>query len=150
MRTIPIIFVCLLALLALPLRAAPAAEAKSVRAILISATNLKREADPKLAAYEAELQRNIPLSSFRYVGEGAASVAAGRPTPLNLPRGNRLVLEAEKGGGKETRLKVQWVSGKDVFFNITLTVESGSTATAVLGRRPSGDGETPIVLVIAK
>ena len=123
-----------------------AADSTSVRAILIPATNQKREADPKLAPYEAELQRNRPLSSFRYVGEGAAVVAAGKPANIPLGRDHRVQLESEKGGG--IRVKIQWLNGNTVVMSTSLTLESG--VPAVLGRRPSGDGETPIVLLIAR
>ena len=127
-------------------RAALAAEAVSVRAILITATNQKREADPKLAAYEAELQRNLPLSSFRYVAEGSTTVA-GRPASLSLGRGHQLELEGDKSGGA-IKLKVVWRNGSTVVFDTSLTLRAG--VPAVLGRRPSDDGETPIVLVIAR
>jgi hypothetical protein len=125
-----------------------AADNASVRAILITATNLKREADPKLAPYEAELQRNVPLSSFRYVGEGTTAVTAGGKAVIALERGNRIELDGERSGGRGIRLKVVWQSGRTVVMNTTLTLQPG--VPAVLGRRPSGDGETPIILLIAR
>lgn len=147
MRLIPFTVALLLALFAL----APtvrAADNASVRAILITATNLKREADPKLAAYEAELQRNLPLSSFRYVGEGSAAVTAGGKSTIALDRGHRVEFEGERSGGRGIRMKVLWQSGRTVIMNTTLTLQPG--VPAVLGRRPSGDGETPIILLIAR
>jgi hypothetical protein len=146
MRLIHFTFALLLAAFVLPM--ATAADGASVRAVLITATNLKREADPKLAEFEAELQRNLPLSSFRYVGESAASVPAGGHTTVSLPRGHRLEIEAERGGGRGIRIKVQWLNGRTVVFNTGLTLQPG--VPAVLGRRPSGDGETPIVILIAR
>ncbi|MBL9210666.1 MAG: hypothetical protein JNL92_09360 [Opitutaceae bacterium] len=147
MRLIPFALAVGLALLALTpsLRAADNA---TVRAILITATNLKREADPRLAPYEAELQRNLPLSSFRYVGEGSTAVTAGAKSVIALERGNRIELEGERSGGRGIRMKVLWQSGRTVIMNTTLTLQPG--VPAVLGRRPSGDGETPIVLLIAR
>lgn len=147
MRLIPFAFALVLALfiVASDVRAADNA---SVRAILITATNLKREADPKLAPYEAELQRNLPLSSFRYVGEGSAAVTAGGRSALSLDRGHRVEFEGEKSGGRGIRMKVLWQSGRTVIMNTTLTLQPG--VPAVLGRRPSGDGETPIILLIAR
>lgn len=147
MRLIPFAFALLLALFVV----APevrAADNASVRAILITATNLKREADPKLAPYEAELQRNLPLSSFRYVGEGSAAVTAGGKSAIQLDRGHRVEFEGEKSGGRGIRMKVLWQSGRTVIMNTTLTLQPG--VPAVLGRRPSGDGETPIILLIAR
>ena len=51
-----------------------AADGTSVHAVLIMATDEKAPADPRLAPYEAELQRNLPLSSFRFLGEGSAAI----------------------------------------------------------------------------
>jgi len=147
MRIIPFVLAFGLTLLVLT-PATRAADNASVRAILITATNLKREADPKLAPYEAELQRNLPLSSFRYVGEGSTAVTAGGKSAIALDRGNRIEFEGERSGGRGIRLKVLWQSGRTVIMNTTLTLQPG--VPAVLGRRPSGDGETPIVLLIAR
>ncbi len=147
MRLVPFALVVAAALAAFATRL-PAADNATVRAILINATNLKREADPKLAPYEAELQRNLPLSSFRYVGEGAAAISAGGRATVTLAGGHRLELEGERSGGRGIRLKVQWLSGRAVVMNTVLTLQSG--VPAVLGRRPSNDRETPIILLIAR
>lgn len=147
MRSIQLPFVVLLALVAwLPVRAL-AAQGASVHAILITATNQKAPADPKLAPYEAELQRNLPLSSFRYIGEGSAQIAQGARGAISLGRGHRLELEGEKAAGG-IKLKVLWKNGGNVVMDTTLTLQPGSPV--VLGRRPGDDGETPIVLVIAR
>lgn len=146
MRFIPFTFLFACALLALA-PALRAAEGASVRAILITATNLKREADPKLAPYEAELQRNLPLSSFRFVGEGSATVAPGGRATISLSRGHRVELVSERGGGG-IRLKVQWTSGGAAVMNTSLTLQPG--VPVVLGRRPSDDKETPIILLVAR
>jgi len=147
MRLIPFTLTCALALLFL-VPAMRAADNATVRAILITATNLKREADPKLAPYEAELQRNLPLSSFRYVGEGSAAVTAGSKSVISLERGNRVEFEGERSGGRGIRMKILWQGGRTVIMNTTLTLQPG--VPAVLGRRPSGDAETPIILLIAR
>jgi hypothetical protein len=144
MRTIRLVFALLLAATAWP--QAFAASAASVRAILVTATNQKREADPKLAAFEAELQRNLPLSSFRWVGEGATSVG-GAPSAISLPRGHRLEVEGTKAGGG-IDLKVHWTQGGSVIMSTSLSLNPG--VPVVLGRRPSDDSETPIILLIAR
>ncbi|WP_414660412.1 hypothetical protein [Horticoccus sp. 23ND18S-11] len=147
MKTIHLAFALLLAVLACPHPVTAAAGGASVRAILITATNQKQEADPKLDAFEAELQRNLPLSSFRYVAEGSSAITAGGHAAITLGRGHRLDLEGDKGGGG-IRVKVQWFNGKSVVMNTTLTLQPG--VPAVLGRRPSGDGDTPIIILIAR
>ncbi len=126
--------------------AAYGADTTAVHAILITASNEKAAADPKLAPYEAALQRNVPESSFRYVAEGSARVPAGGHATLALGRGHRIELENEKGGG--LRLKVQWFNGANVVMSGTFNAQPG--VPFMLGRRPSGNGDVPIVLVIAK
>jgi hypothetical protein len=127
---------------------ARAADSTTVHAILIMASNEKAPADPRLAAYEAELQRNVPESSFRLLGEGSASVGGSGRAKISLGRSHRLEIESEKSGG-EVRLKVQWLDGNRIILTTTLAnLQPG--VPAMLGRRSSGDGEVPIVLVIAK
>jgi hypothetical protein len=139
--------IALLASFAL-LHAVQAADATSVRAILITASNAKAPSDPRLAAYEAELQRNVPESSFRLVGEGSASVSPGSRASIRLGGAHRLDVEGEKDGSR-LGLKVQWLNGRTLVLSTTLTNLQPGVPT-LLGRRPSGDGEVPIVLVIAK
>jgi hypothetical protein len=146
MRIIKLTVSLLLATLALS-AAVRAAETASVHAILIMATNEKTAADPKLAPYEAELQRNAPESSFRFVAERSATVAVGGRTTISLGGGHRLEVEREKGGA--LRLKMQWFNeAKSVIGPITVNAQSG--VPIMLGNRPPGDGQVPIVLVIAK
>src|SRR4051794_2379145 len=104
MRIITLTLALLLAGLALP-QSAHAADIASVHAILIMASNEKAAADPKLAAYEAGLQRNVPESSFRFLGEGSASVSGAGRAKISLGRGHRLEIETERTGG-EVHLKV--------------------------------------------
>ncbi len=125
-----------------------AAESNSVHAILVTASNQKAAADPKLAPYEAALQRNLPESSFRYLGEATAGIAANGHATLTLGRGHHLELEGEKGTGSGIAVKLRWLNGDTVLISTSLTLQPG--VPAVLGRRPSDDGDTPIVLVIAK
>jgi hypothetical protein len=134
-----------LAALALP-SLTRAADGASVHALLITASDQKAPADPRLAPYEAELQRNLPLSSFKYIGEGSAVVATGAQASITLAQGNHLEVESEKGAG--LRLKVEWKNGDKILISTTLALQPG--VPAVLGRRPSGDGDVPIVIVVAK
>lgn len=136
------------ALSALSLSRAQAAEKTAVHGILIFASNEKAPADPRLAPYEAPLQRNLPESSFRFAGEGSATTVDGGRAAVALGSGHRLEFEREKEAGPGIRLKIQWIHGKEVAMSGTFTLQSG--VPIVLGRRPSGNGEVPIVLVIAK
>lgn len=125
---------------------AHAADGVSVHAILIMASNAKSSADPKLAPYEATLQRNVPESSFRQVADGSASVAANGRAMISLGAGHRIEVENEKGGG--LRLKLQWLNGSKPVVGGTFNFQPG--VPVMLGNRPSGDGEVPIVLIIVK
>lgn len=145
MRIITLTLSLLLAAGALT-RTAHAADGATVHAVLITATNEKGAADPRLAAYEATLQRNVPESSFRYVAEGSATVTGNGHATITLGSGHRIELEGEKGGG--LRLKVQWLHGSKLVIGGTFNAQPG--VPIMLGNRPTDAREVPIVLVIAK
>jgi hypothetical protein len=148
MKIIQLTLALLLAAFALPQSAQAAAPGASVRAILITATNQKGPADPRLAAYEAELQRNIPLSSFRFVSDGSANVTGAGRSSINLALGHRVDVEGNKGPDG-IKLKIVWTKGATTLMDTGLTLQPG--VPAVLGRRSSDDEkETPIILLIAK
>ena len=117
----------------------------SVQAVLIMASNNKSPADPRLAPYEAELQRNFPESSFRLAGEGSTKVTGNTPAKIELGQGHRVEFDSEKREADGIHLKVRWLKGQ---INGAFVLQSG--IPLALGRRPAGDGEVPIVLVIAK
>ena len=144
MRIITILCLALIASVATQ-RSAFGADGASIHAILITASKEKAPADPKLAPYEATLQRNVPESSFRMTAEGSASVSGGGKATITLGGGHRLELEHEGGG----RLKVQWMNGSNVVISTSLSnLQPG--VPVFLGHRPSDDREVPIVLVIPK
>lgn len=148
MRIIKLTLFLILAALALrPL--AHAANAVSVRAVLIMASNTKGPADPRVAPYEAELQRNLPESSFRFVREGVTRVSGRGNASIALSQGHRVEIEGEASTPQDgITLKVRWMNGDSLVMRGTLTLERG--LPLVFLRRPSGDGEVPIVIVIAK
>jgi hypothetical protein len=147
MRIIPLILAALFAATALPPQAR-AAQPASVQAILITASNNKVPADPRLAPYEATLQRNLPESSFRFVAQGSTSVSTGGHARIPLAGGHRVELEGEKQSKDGIKLKIQWLNGRSPVMGGEFTLHPG--VPVVLGRRPSGDGDVPIVIVIAK
>lgn len=135
----------LLAVGSLLVSPARAAEATHVHALLILASDAKKPADAKLAPYEAELQRNLPESSFRFVGEGSGNA----PVKLNLGQGHTLELTVEKRDSEGIHVKVLWAR-PDNKPGIKGGFVLPPGTPLVLGRRPAGDGEVPIVLVICK
>jgi hypothetical protein len=144
MRIIPSILVVLIATFAFALPAR-AAESTVIRAIFIMASNKKAPADPKVAPYEAQLQRNFPESSFRLVSEGATSVTGNTPAKIELAQGNGLEFESERREADGIHLKVRWKKGD---INGSFVLQPG--IPLVLSRRPADDGDVPIILVIAK
>jgi hypothetical protein len=128
--------------------AADAADGASVHGILVYASNAKAPADPRLAPYEGPLQRNLPESSFRFAGEGSANFGGSDSTHLDLGSNQRLEIEREAGRGAGIHLKLRWMNGSKVVLSGTFSLQPG--VPVILGRRPSGDGDVPIVLVIAR
>lgn len=147
MRIIQFGFVIFLATIMAP-HPARAAGSSSVHAILITASNQKGGADPRLAPYEATLRRNLPFESFRYVGEGSAAVAASARATLSLGRSHRLELEGEKSDGRGIRVKVKWFDGGRELMSTTLVLQPG--VPAVLGRRGGNEAEVPVVILTAR
>jgi hypothetical protein len=147
MKIITLSLSLLFALVVMP-RTARAADAVSVRAILITATQEKAPADKRLAPYEATLQRNLPESSFRFVVEGSAKITGRGRATISLDRGHRLELEGGERTAHGIKLNVQWMNGKTLIIDNSPLFRPG--VPVVLGQRPGGDGEVHIVIVIAK
>ena len=111
----------------------------SVHAILVTASNERRAADPKLAPYEENLKRTLRYESYRYAGEGSAAVASGGTARVSLPGNNRLDLEAENGDGRGIRVKVH-------FGTTDVVIPAGKTVVLV-GRAAGEKGEVSAVIV---
>jgi hypothetical protein len=149
MRTFTFAFSFLLASFALPL-AAQAADDATVHAILITASKEKAPADKRLAPYEATLQRNLPESSFSFVAEGTASFSGKGTKSISLGSGHRIDLETGTKEADGIFVKVRWLNGRTVVIENAFTFQPGGSKTVVLGQRPSGDGNLPMVILIAK
>ncbi|HUR56542.1 MAG TPA: hypothetical protein VM029_02455 [Opitutaceae bacterium] len=137
MKRIQFVFALLLGAFLAP-HAAHAAEGFSVRAILIRASNDKGPSDARLKQYEAELQRNLVFSSFKFVAENTTAVPTGGRSSISLAGGHRLELENDKGA---LRGKMQWKDGRTV--TVTLQRESPS----VLVNRVGDDADAVLILV---
>jgi hypothetical protein len=152
MRKIQLALCILLTAVVLPCLAPAASAPKSaksshsVSAILITASNQKGGVDRKLEAYGAELRRNLPFDTFRFVSEGTASLPEGGRGTVTFAGGHRLELEDEPGDG--IRLKVYWMTGSEVVISTTLTLNPG--IPGVLVRRGAKDGDVPVVLLVAR
>ena len=147
MRTITLTLSLLFAAIVLPLHAR-GADGASVHAILITASKEKAAADPRLAPYEATLQRNLPESSFRLASEGRTKLSAKNSQATVALGTHRLELEGGTRDADGIRIKVRWLNGSTVVMSNAFTFQPG--VPVVLGLRPSNDGDIPIVIVIAQ
>lgn len=147
MRTFILTLSLLFATIAAPLHA-QGADGASVHAILVTASKEKAPADPRLAPYEATLQRNLPESSFRFAREGKAALG-GKAGHATIALGShRLELEGGTHDADGIRIKVSWLSGNNAVMSNTFSFQPG--VPFVLGLRPSNDGEVPLIIVIAQ
>jgi hypothetical protein len=141
MRLIKLVYTLLLVAIAAPSAMAADANRTSITAILVIASNERGATDPRLAPYEANLKRTLRYESFRFGGEGSASVAGGATASISLPNNNRLDLEAEKSDGRGVRVRVHYGS-------TDVVIPPGKTV--IVAGRPSGpNGEISAVIVTA-
>jgi hypothetical protein len=113
----------------------------TLNAILVIASSERGPSDRRLAAYEANLKRTLRFESFRYVGAGSATVAAGGTGSIALPGNNRLELQADKSDGRPMRVTVR-------YGNTDVVIPPGKTV--ILAGRPTGkEGEVSAVIVTA-
>jgi hypothetical protein len=138
MRKIEFTFLLLLAALVAPLVGQAAqprggegggGHAVGVRAILFVASKQPGPTDPKLAEYEANIRANLRFESFRYVGEGRATVAPGEKKTISLPQGNRAEVSNEGG---------------------TIRVGPGVSPPAVLMGGSAGKGDVYGIIVVTQ
>ena len=124
-----------------------AADGASVQALMITASKGKGGSDPRLAEYEATLKRTLPFDTFKLTGQGSASVSGNNSTAtISLPGGHRLKLTGGDRAGDGIKVRIEWTSGGKELMNTALVLQAG--IPAVLGR--GGDGEVPVVLLIAR
>lgn len=145
-RLIPLTLALLFAV-ALSGPAARAADSTSVQALLILASKGQGGSDPRLAEYEATLKRTLRFDTFKLAGQGSASVSGGSASAsINLGGGHRVQIAGGDRAGAGIRVRVTWTNGGREMMNTSLTLQPG--IPAVLGS--GGDGEVPVVLVIAR
>lgn len=141
MKTIRLIL--LLASLAGLATLARAADAVSVRGLLVAASNEPGESDPRLAAYVANLKRILRAESFRLVGEDSTSLAVPANGELSLG-GQSVRLATESADGKTVLLRASWGGARQ-----DIVVQRGGGTTLLVG--PAGrNGEVRAVILIAR
>lgn len=125
-----------------------AAERTSLRAILVAASNEKGASDRRLAAYEPTLRSILRFESYRFLGEGSATLSVPAEGTLSLGQGHRLEIETEGSGKGAIRLRVAWYDGDQVLMRTVITQRPG--VPSVLGGPRRGDGEVYAVIVIGR
>ncbi len=147
MKTTIRLVLCLLVFAGL-FSSAQAADRASIRGILVSASNAKGQSDGRLSAYEPTLRRILRFESYRYLGEGSASLGVPAQGRLSLGQGHRLEIETENASDKSVRVKVSWLDGDRVLMETGLSLRPG--VPAVLGGPSRGDGEVYAVIVVGR
>jgi hypothetical protein len=127
-------------------KATKRAASTQVRAILVFASNKNGGVDRRLAAYADNLKRNLPFDTFRYGGEGASALPKDGTATITFAGDHRVELQDEPGD--DLRLKTFWMKSSEVIISTTLTLVPG--VPGVLVRRGAGEGEVPVVLLIAR
>ncbi len=125
-----------------------AAERTSLRAILVAASNEKGASDRRLAAYEPTLRSILRFESYRFLGEGSATLGVPEEGTLSLGQGHRLEVETEGSGKGAIRLRVAWYDGDEILMRTVITQRPG--VPSVLGGPRRGDGEVYAVIVIGR
>jgi hypothetical protein len=123
---------------------ARAADAITVRGILITASNESGESDRRLAPYVPNLKRILRFESFRYFGEDSATLSAPGTAELSLAEGQTVHLATESTDGKTVVLKVRWGGVRHEYV-----LQRGSTT--VLGGPSTGrKGEVYAVILLGR
>lgn len=118
----------------------------SIHAILITASNTKGGVDRRLEPYAANLKRTLPFDTFRFAAEDRTALPSGGRATVTFAGNHRIEIEDDPGAG--LRLKVYWLKGPEEIIRTTLTLNPG--VPAVLVRRGAGEGDVPVVLLIAR
>jgi hypothetical protein len=138
---------CLLILCGL-LLPARAADRTAIRAILVVASNDKGPSDKRLAAYEPTLRNILRFESYRFLGEGSATLDIPAKGALSLGQGHRLEVETENADKRTVHLRVGWFDGGRVLMRTVISQRPG--VPTVLGGPSRGNGEVYAVIVIGR
>lgn len=128
--------------------AARAEERVSLQGILIAASNEEGQTDRRLAPFEGNLRRVLRFRSYRYIGEGSATLGVPGEGSLSLGRGHRLELSADGSRGDQVRVGVQWRDGGSTVLNTGLSLAPG--AHTVLGGARGDNDEVYAVILIRR
>jgi hypothetical protein len=120
-----------------------AADAVSVRGLLVSGSSEPGESDARLAPYLANLRRILRAESFRLLGEDATSLAVPSEGDLSLG-GQAVQLTTESADGKTVLLRARWGGARQ-----DIVVQRGGGTTLLVSPAGRG-GEVRAVILIAR
>lgn len=133
----------LLSLIGMTMASAPKAQAITMQATLIEASNQAAQPDPHLKDYTPNLQRIFRYNSYRMIsrnttkcdvpGAGAISVA-----------GHHIKFNTQPADGNRVRLAIDWVQGKKLLMKTTVTANRAQPT--VLGGPSTDNGKLILVL----
>ncbi len=130
---------------------AAAAERVSLRGILISASNTKRESDRRLAAYEPTLRSILRFESYRYLGEDHTMLKASEKSELLVGDGLRLEIDTERADGQSAHIRVRWATGggKNLMGG-AFVLRPGGAPVVLGGPASDNPGEVYAVILFAR
>ncbi len=126
-----------------------AAGRATVEGILLTASNDRGQTDGRLATYEPTLRRILRFESYRFVGDGSATLSVPGDGTASLGSGHVLEISAEQSDGRTIHAKVRWIAGGRTLMSTGLVLRPG--VPAVLGGPATGKkGEVYAVIVIGR
>jgi hypothetical protein len=125
---------------------ARAADHATVQGILLAASNDKGQTDPRLSSYEPTLRRILRFESYRFLGEGSASLAVPERGQIALGNGHQLEIETERSDGSAIHVRVRWTAGGQTLMNTGLVLRPG--VPAVLGGPATGKGSEVYAVIL--
>ena len=137
-----------LAVVSPPLAHAQRGGGTAVRGVLVAASPSTGATDERLKPFESTLRRILRFESFRFLGEGRASVATPGNATVMLGQGHRLELHTEASNDDRLRVQVDWIERGQSLMRTGLSLRRG--VPAVLGGPARGEGgEVYAVIVVA-
>jgi hypothetical protein len=118
-----------------------------VRGVLVSASPAPGATDERLKPYEANLRKILRFESFKFLGEGRASVGSPGQASIMLGQGHKLEIHAESASDGR-RVQLNWLERGQSLMRTGLVLRPG--VPAVLGGPARGDsGEVYALIVVA-
>ncbi|HMP72403.1 MAG TPA: hypothetical protein PKE55_03985 [Kiritimatiellia bacterium] len=137
-----LLILILLAVALAPVRAH--ADAVSVHALMIEASNASGSPDRRLEQVESKLRRVFQFTHYRYVGEGRTQAPESGNATIALPGGHRLEVTTLGRRGGRLLADIRWMRSRDTL--LTMRVNLSDRAPIVLGGVPEGSGTLIVVL----